>query len=800
MASLIPGFEYDIFISYRQKDNKGDRWVSEFVEALRTELESTFKEEISVYFDINPHDGLLETHDVDASLKEKLKCAVFIPIISRTYCDPKSFAWVHEFKAFIEQASQDQYGLKVKLTDGNIANRVLPVQIHELDADDKKLVESELGGFLRGIEFIYKEPGVNRPLTPNDDENKNLNGTKYKNQINKVANAIKEIITGLRNPQRKEKVKIEETAGNLGPRKNRRIKIFSGTLIVLALIVAGYFIIAKVIKPKEQIEKSIAVLPFINDSPDQENAYFINGIMEEVLNNLQKIKDFRVLSRTSTEQYRGTTRPSIPKIGKALDVNYIVEGSGQKYGNKFILRVQLIAVNNERHLWAKSFEKEIQATSDQIYIQSEIAQSIAAELKVIITPEEKQLIEKIPTTNLIAYDFYQRGRDEHTKYLTDVSNKTALEQAEVFYRKALKNDSTFAQAYTGLAGVLWGKQSNLEYTSQNYMDSVLVYANIALSYDDQSAEAYSLRGDYYRERAESKKALEEYEKATEINPNYWQAYVGKAFTYFMLTWDYGTALENSELAIRLIRGPELPGALITLGSEYSVFGFLGKAKSCFDEALRLNGDSASYFNSMVWIEESQENYREAIEFANRSFALDSTQNELLSTMGACYMFIGQKETALEYYKKYTSRSEDYTTKIWLMERTHLMKEVHRIGYCYWITGNKEEAEKYFNKQKSICEEAIRLKRGGYGPEAYYDLAGIYAIRGEKEKAYENLHLYLKENGENSAYAMVWFFKNDPFFDSIRNEPEFQAIYSDAKAKYEIAYEKLKKYLEEKGML
>jgi hypothetical protein len=121
MASLVPGYEYDIFISYRQKDNKGDRWVSEFVDALKTELESTFKEEITVCFDINPHDGLLEIHNVDASLKEKLKCIIFIPIISRTYCDPKSFAWEHEFKAFVEQAPKDQFGLKVKLPNGNVA-------------------------------------------------------------------------------------------------------------------------------------------------------------------------------------------------------------------------------------------------------------------------------------------------------------------------------------------------------------------------------------------------------------------------------------------------------------------------------------------------------------------------------------------------------------------------------------------------------------------------------------------------------------------------------------------------------
>ena len=102
----------------------------------------------------------------------------------------------------------------------------------------------------------------------------------------------------------------------------------------------------------------------MNDSPDQENAYFINGIMDEILNNLQKIKDFRVLSRTSTEQFRGANKPTIPEIAKKLNVNYIVEGSGQKYGNTFRLRVQLIAANNEKHLWGESFEQEIKETKD----------------------------------------------------------------------------------------------------------------------------------------------------------------------------------------------------------------------------------------------------------------------------------------------------------------------------------------------------------------------------------------------------------------------------------------------------
>jgi hypothetical protein len=100
MGSILPGYQYDIFISYRQKDNKFDGWVSRFMIDLQNELDATFKEDLGIYFDENPHDGLLEMHDVDKSLQTKLKAMIFIPILSQTYCDPKSFAWEHEFKAF----------------------------------------------------------------------------------------------------------------------------------------------------------------------------------------------------------------------------------------------------------------------------------------------------------------------------------------------------------------------------------------------------------------------------------------------------------------------------------------------------------------------------------------------------------------------------------------------------------------------------------------------------------------------------------------------------------------------------
>ena len=143
MPSIVSHFEYDIFISYRHNDNRTG-WVTEFVNALREELSATIKEPLSIYFDQNQHDGLLETHDVDKSLEGKLKCLIFIPIISQTYCDTKSFAWQHEFVAFNKLASEAAplsvlvpqsgreepgmrpFGREIKLLNGNFASRILP--------------------------------------------------------------------------------------------------------------------------------------------------------------------------------------------------------------------------------------------------------------------------------------------------------------------------------------------------------------------------------------------------------------------------------------------------------------------------------------------------------------------------------------------------------------------------------------------------------------------------------------------------------------------------------------------------
>jgi hypothetical protein len=205
MASILPGYEYDIFVSYRHNDNKYDGWVTEFVEKLKQELDATLKDKLTVYFDKNPREGLLETHQVNESLEGKIKSLIFIPIVSQTYCDPASFAWKDEFLRFLSEAGQDSIGRVVRTVSGNVISRVLPVKIHEIESEDVRLLERELGGVMRSLDFIYQDAGVNRPLRSKDDD---LSGAQtrllFRNQINKVANSVKEIITGIKQTGRDE--------------------------------------------------------------------------------------------------------------------------------------------------------------------------------------------------------------------------------------------------------------------------------------------------------------------------------------------------------------------------------------------------------------------------------------------------------------------------------------------------------------------------------------------------------------------------------------------------------------------
>jgi TolB-like protein len=717
MPSLIPGFKYDIFISYRQKDNKGDRWVSEFVEALKTELESTFKDEISVYFDINPSDGLLETHDVDASLKEKLKCAVFIPVISRTYVDPKSFAWVHEFKAFIEQASRDQYGLKVKLAGGNVASRVLPVQIHDLDAEDKKLVENELGGFMRGIEFIFKSPGVNRPLLAKEENpQENVNHTNYRDQINKVANAIKEIITGLRNPDHEVKGKAGDIESESISGKNRRNKIIAGVLIVLALIVAGYFIIPELIKPVKVTEKSIAVLPFENysDDPSQEAACL--SLTDEIIRHLYKIRSIdRIAPMQSVIQYKGS-KENPSKIASDLKVNYLVLGNYKKYGDKVRVNVYLVDPNADKYIWEDQYDN-VYSAEEVITIQSDIALKIAGGLDANLTEEENKSITKIGTRNDAAFEALQIAKS--ISFMTTGASVTQLADSGMKYAlKATELDPYYGEAYA-YAGMFmltsagaFGSGGN---EFQRIVPEAIRYEKRALSLDPECAAAYTIQGVYelYYEY-NFIKADSALRKAADLEPN-------GNYLYYVLI-DFYVKMGNYLEAVNLIN------LCMQKGMDF-------EENTVFLAMMKGSGFSASHY--------------EIYNFQYKANIIDAS-------LGERFFWLQEYDSALFYLNR---------SKTSKPELGPLPKYQSYIAVASFKIGRNRECESIIESLKEKSKYTL------IGSADFY-VAGAYSMINRKDSAF----VWLEKAYQTRSPEISWL-KADPMFDNLKDDQRYWDLYN-----------------------
>jgi tetratricopeptide (TPR) repeat protein len=588
MASLITGYEYDIFISYRQKDNKGDRWVSEFVEALKTELESTFKEEISVYFDINPLDGLLETHDVDASLKDKLKCLVFIPIISRTYCDPKSFAWEHEFKAFVDLASKDQFGLRVKLPNGNVASRVIPVRIYDLDTSDIKLCESELGGVLRCVDFIYKSYGVNRPLQSKEEKPQdNLNNTHYRDQVNKVANAIKEIISGLKavpSEQDKEKIQQSEPLEEVIKEKKiekliksfikNRIKLLSRVLITAIAIILVVLSFPKAFHlSKNKVAKdadgriSIAVTVFDNNTNDTTLNWLTKGIPELIRNNLTGSTELSVQnSQTMYELYQsmGQTQnasiaPSLSREAAVkLKTRTYITGSIQRFGNSILTYVKLIDTKSDELLWTGNIEGSLDK-------YKYLADSLSAQLKdfleiKVIKQKTSQEYNDVNTNSPEALRKYVEGM----QMMINGNFKSAALSFENSYKA--DTNFTFAAGYAALVysyerdfvqAVKWTKVAykgikRLPYYQQLWcesgkacnitknVDSVLYYNDLLAQADIKSRAFWFDVGYNYLALQQNQKAVEAFKKVETVSAEWGGDWKFRDFYVY-----FGNACHNS---------------------------------------------------------------------------------------------------------------------------------------------------------------------------------------------------------------------------------------------------------------
>src|SRR5947209_8322345 len=290
--------------------------------------------------------------------------------------------------------------------------------------------------------------------------------------------------------------------------------------VVLAVIAAGLFafqfIRARSTSPipvalPAMTNKSIAVLPFDNLSRDPDNAYFCEGVQDEILTRLAKVADLKVISRTSTQHFKSTP-DNLPQIAKQLGVAHILEGSVQKANDQVRVNVQLINALTDAHLWADTYDRKL---TDIFAVESEIAKTIAETLQARLTGSEKSSIAKTPTVNPEAYELYLRG-----KFFAEKRTGAGLRKSIEYYEQAIAKDSNYALAYVGLADshlllTVYGVLSPKEAASP-----ARAALKKALELDDSLAQAHASSGLLATLELDRHRAVSELERAIQLNPNY----------------------------------------------------------------------------------------------------------------------------------------------------------------------------------------------------------------------------------------------------------------------------------------
>jgi len=721
MASIIPGYEYDIFISYRQKDNKYDGWVTEFIDNLKREIEATFKEDVSIYFDENPHDGLLEIHNVNKSLETKLKSVIFIPVISQTYCDTKSFAWQNEFVAFNKMASEDQLGKDIRLPSGNVCSRIIPVKIHDLDASDTELIENEIGCRLRAIEFIYSSAGVNRPLKPDDNPEKNLNKTYYRDQINKVANAVKDVIYGLHPDPKKratksyqtraqtdypEMVRTETARETLPPKRKIRIlrtpMILGGIFAILAII----FIPKLLQKEKDQtssvevVSKAIAVLPVSNLTGNPALDYIAEGFQDDITGRLGSISGFNVRPKASTLQFKGS-QESIQQIAKKLSVNNLVECSIKGTEGQLQIEVRLIeAFPEEKYVWSSSFLQNWNNIPD---IYREIVSNIVRGSKIRLTSLESNNLSIEQKHNPELYKLYTQG----TFYINK-NTKEDFEKGLKFFNEAMAIDPADPLPYLGLA---------LGYSNSGHSSPVAADAS-------NRAKSYAIQ-------------------ALGLDSTLADAHVVLATRYLYTEWDFPKTEYHIKRAIEL--NPSNVSAHYTYGWYLSLNNRLDEAIAEMKKSVEIAPTDVTAQGYLAWIYLYFGNFEDAINESRKLLQLDPNNSLAYSLMGSSYTEMGMNFEAIEMHTKGVSLSPGYESG---------------LAIAYIRAGQKEKAMEVISQMEK------------YKDNWWYawGLAEVYAVMGNKDKALDNLETAYRQHGD-----FVPWIQADFYFKSLLNEPRFREI-------------------------
>ena len=560
--------------------------------------------------------------------------------------------------------------------------------------------------------------------------------------------------------------------------KKRNITIVVSAIFVVVLLVLWFIVFKPFSSKQNELEKSIAVLPFKNDSNDSSNVHVINGLMESILINLQNIEDLRVISRTSVEKYRNNPK-TISEIGKELNVSYFIEGSGQKIGDKILLNVQLIEAHSDRHLWAEQYSRE---AKDIFKLQTEVAKNIADEIEAIITPEEEERINKVPTHNLVAYDYFLKGLDLFYK-----GNGKSLEEAIIYFEKAIEQDNEFARAHADIAIAYYFL--DFGQSEKKYSTEINYYADKALLLDSKLPQSLIAKALYYMSNAKNEMALPYLEKALEYNPN-------SALVINILSDFYTSYIPNTEKYLEYaLKGVNLDIAAndsvtasfiyLHLSNALIQSGFVKESVKYINKSLEYNPENlySEYVKAYILYARDKD-LLQTKELLIRVLNKDTTRLDIMQEVGKVCYFLRDYESAYVYYKKFIEIKEAKNLDIYPAQNANIAIVYLKMGLIQESEKYLKEYEKYSKNDKSIYKHML--------------LAMLYSYKGNTEKAIEHLELFSEQ--DNYHYWTVIFTEMDPVMDNIKNLPEFKKIFKKIKTKFWNNHKQIKSSLEEKNLL
>jgi eukaryotic-like serine/threonine-protein kinase len=496
----------------------------------------------------------------------------------------------------------------------------------------------------------------------------------------------------------------------------KSVKAIAAAIVLLLLSAFAIYWIgvrkARVARPEF---KSVAVLPLQNFSADPEQEYFVDGMTEAVIADLAKIKAMKVISRTSVMPYKNSKK-SMREIARELQADAVIEGSVMRSADRVRITVQLIDASSDQHLWAESYERDLK---NVFAMQGEVAQAIAQQVRVVITPQEQARLVKKAPVDPEAYELYLKGRHIMMRGgLEDVSK--AIE----YFQSGLAKEPDNALIYTGLADAYIQQMSDVHESPAEATANSRAAATRALELDESLAEAHTSLGsikllyDWDWTGAET-----EFKRAIELDPGYAEAYVGYG-EYLTMIGRQPEALPYFQKARRL--DPLDPWTYRGEGYSYFMAHEYDEAVVQYRKGLELEPDQITYFGLVLALAEKGD-YTTAISEAEKATKLNDSPL-LLTSLASAYALAGMRADSNRVLRQLEEISK------------------HQGPAPAWHVGGM--------LNRYVCP---------------YEVAGVCAQLGDKDRAFEWL-----DKAYQSRSCLYWL-RQDPRFDSIRSDTRFQEL-------------------------